>query len=289
LKKQHKGGLGFYTRIQQEGSIGIQDEAILGEEDVGGEHLRSDGMIDVVADVSEEGSAGADDAGDFDALVDGEVGGMGTETQPIEDEEVERAEEIERGVGYGGAVGEIGEVADAVAEDGIAAMHERNGDNGLAEDLEGAGDLVETELGYARDSVGGGEDVGEGLAENGSGGGLGPGVDGALDVGVDTDVVEAVDVVGMSVSDEDGVERLDGVVEHLLAEVDGGVDDEVAIGEGEENGRTETMVARVCGTTDGTVAGDLGDAMRGSGAEEGDLHESSFLATETQRGQRASR
>jgi len=280
VEKTAQWGIEFLHLGARGGSIEVQDEAIVGQENVRGEHLGGDGMIDVVTDVSEEGPAGTDDAGDFDALVDGEVGGMGTKTQAIEDEDFERAEEVERGVGDGGAVGEIGEVADTIAQDGIAAMHERDGEDGSAEELEGGGDFMEMETRNAGDAIGGFEDVGEGAAEGGGGDGLGPGVDGALNVGVDADVVKPVDVVGMSVSEENGVKRLDGMVEHLLTEVDGGVDDNVAVGPGEENGGTETTVARVGGVTNGTIAGDLGDAMRGSGAEEGDLHRSSLPAKE---------
>ena len=61
-----------------------------------------------------------------------------------------------------------------------------------------------------------------------------------------TDVVEAKNVVGVAVGEEDGVELWNTDAEGLVAEVGGGVDNDVAVVEAEPDGGAEAVVAGVC-------------------------------------------
>ena len=85
-----------------------------------------------------------------------------------------------------------------------------------------------------------------------------------------TDVVKAENVVGVAVGEEDGVELGDADAEGLVAEVGGGVDDNVAVVEAKPDGWAEAVVAGVGGGADVAIAADGGDADAGPGTEDGE-------------------
>jgi hypothetical protein len=96
----------------------------------------------------------------------------------------------------------------------------------------------------------------------------------ALDEVEHPQVVEAVDVVGVGVGEEHGIDAADVVNERLLAEVGRGVDEERAATAGiehfDQHAGAQPAVARVGRGADGAVAGDARHAGRGAGAEERD-------------------
>jgi hypothetical protein len=58
--------------------------------------------------------------------------------------------------------------------------------------------------------------------------------------------------------------------QHLLAEIRPGVDDEMAVTAGQQRARPQPLVAWVAATTSVAFAGDNGNALAGTGAEEGE-------------------
>ena len=92
-------------------------EAVVGELHAGGEGGVGGGVAEVVADVGEEGAAGAEFFGDGDCFVEGEVGDVGAVAEGVEDQDVEPFQQRQAFVRDAVGVGAVGEVADAKAED----------------------------------------------------------------------------------------------------------------------------------------------------------------------------
>jgi hypothetical protein len=79
-------------------------------------------------------------------------------------------------------------------------------------------------------------------------------------------IVKSHNVVGVAMGEEDGVEAFEAGAEGLLAKIGSGVDDDVLVIAGEQQGRAETVVVGVGGGADGAVTGERGNAHRGTGA-----------------------
>jgi len=145
-------------------------------------------------------------------------------------------------------------------------VEERNGDDGNAEEFEGAFDFVEKDTG---DGAEGGlivKDVGEGATNDTEG--FGGAVDGHGSALADVEganVVKAEDVIGVAVSEEDGFEAIEAGGEGLGAEVGSGVNDDVLGIAEEKDGGTEALVVRIGGVANGAVAADCWNAHRGAG------------------------
>lgn len=225
-----------------------------------------------VADVSEVGDLGFESGGGFEGLIDGGVGRVGFVAEGVEEEDVEILEEFERGVWDVVVVRQIGEFAEAESVNGHGAVEERDGDDGFSKEIEGsAGEGLDSEMGAAGFLFAIGEDVLEDAADDVEG--VGAAVDG--DVGLlpeikGADIVEAEDVVGVAVSEENGVEFGDAGAEGLVAEVGGGVDDDFAAPVADPGGGAEAAVAGIGRGADGAIAGDGRDADAGAGAEDGE-------------------
>ena len=87
------------------------------------------------------------------------------------------------------------------------------------------------------------------------------------------DFVEAEDVVGVAVREEDRVHAADVVRQRLRAQVGPGVDQQLPAIVGRRSARTgAAAVARIGGPADGAVAADHRHAVRRAGAEKRDLH-----------------
>ena len=95
---------------------------------------------------------------------------------------------------------------------------------------------------------------------------------------VPADVVEAEDVVGVAVGEEDGVEFGDAGAEGLVAEVGRGIDDDIAVVVAQPDGGAEAVVTRVGGGADVAIAADGRDADGGAGTEDGEGDETHFLS-----------
>ena len=237
-------------------------------------------MVEVVGHVGEVGSPGLDAFDEGDGFSEVGVAGVRLAAEGVKDEDVEVLEEREA---FGGDVAEVGEVgcgAEAVAGDLVVAVGDRDAEEvGSEEDDFGSGrggDAVDGDAGAGGVAVGAGA---EGVVEDaldGGGGGL-VGVEREA-VGVveaeRAEVVHAEDVVGVAVGVEDGVEAADVLADGLCVEVGAGVDDDVVVVPGDQDGGAGSAVAGVsirghCGGADGAVAAQRGDAHGGSTSQKG--------------------
>ena len=115
------------------------------------------------------------------------------------------------------------------------------------------------------------EDVGEGALEDDLSIGGGEDRDGRFLAHVEgTDVVEAEDVVGVGVGEDQSVEALEAGAKGLEAEVGRGVNDHVAAGMREQDGGAGAVVAWVGGAANAALAAKRGNAHRSAGAENGE-------------------
>jgi hypothetical protein len=91
------------------------------------------------------------------------------------------------------------------------------------------------------------------------------------DAGESAQVVDSVEMVGVGVGQEDGVEpsnvSADGLFAEVAAEVDEDADGLFWVWGVEPGGGAKASVPRVLGTADRTIATNHGDAVRGSSAE----------------------
>ena len=79
-------------------------------------------------------------------------------------------------------------------------------------------------------------------------------------------VVEAEDVVGVAVGEQDGIEAVEADAEGLLAEVRRGVDHDVLSVAREQQGRAQAIVVRIFRGANGALASQGGHAHGGAGA-----------------------
>ena len=85
-------------------------------------------MVEVVADVGEEGAFGVELVDKLDGFGEVGVAGVGLVAEGVEDEDVEVLEEREAFGGDVAHVGEVGGGAEAVAGDGVAAVGDGDAD-----------------------------------------------------------------------------------------------------------------------------------------------------------------
>ena len=259
-------------------SLEIDLKAIVGEVDVGGEGGVAFGVESAVSEVGEPGALGFDVLSDFDGLGDGEVGGVRFFAEAIDDEDGDITDKIADGWGDGGAIGEVDgagapRAVESESRGGDTAVRdgERNKSGGA--DGEGSGDGMRfgTDVGGA--AVVEIEGVVEGFFESGES--IGIGIEGdAVTIfdGVGAEIVEAGDMIGVAVGIEDGIEAGNGGAEGLGSEIGRGIDDDAEVFVFEPDGGAESAVAGVGGGTDAAVAGEHGNALRSSCAEESESH-----------------
>src|SRR5260221_11957127 len=75
-------------------------------------------------------------------------------------------------------------------------------------------------------------------------------------------IVEAENVIGVGVREEDGVKALKADAKGLLAEVRRRVNDDVLAIAGEKQGRAETIIARILRSANAAIAAERRDAHR---------------------------
>src|SRR5690606_29508210 len=83
-------------------------------------------------------------------------------------------------------------------------------------------------------------------------------------------VVDAVDMVGVGVGEEDGVDPGEALAQNLLAQVGGGVDKHVFVAVGKQGAATGSLVAGIVGLADLTGTTGNGNAGAGSRPENGE-------------------
>lgn len=221
-------------------------------------------------DVSEVGSTCADAARFGDGLIEVEMGRVGAAAQRAENEHVEAGKQLARFIGHVANVGAVGDVLDTVSEYGERAVEEMNGNDGAAEEVEGAGDFDRAEVGFGAGIV---RVVGEAVvkhgAQSGKRGGIAVDVERAAGEPVESaDIVETDDVVGVVMGEEDGVGASDTASDALKPEFGCCVDQDVVLAEVEDGADACAVVARVGGGADGAITGDHGDAVRRAGAKD---------------------
>ena len=234
------------------------------------------GMRNVVAHVSEERALRFDAQSRFDGVRERGVRGMRFVAQGVEKKHVEILQFSDGGFGDFVMVREIGNVAKAEAVDFFAAMHHRDRLEAQAKDFERcAVDQIDVELRDVRAAVLHFEGVGEDAPDGGEGVGRGVDGDGALAVVEGTHVIHSKDVVGVTVGIEDGVEAINSCGEHLGAEVGRCIDEDVTyrasgFAMANQDGGTETDIARVGGMAHGAGAANRGYARTGAGTQNPD-------------------
>ena len=189
-------------------------------------------MVDLVRQMDQPRLARADPLRGPNGLVDGEVRRMPRrDPQAVERERVDAAQQLHRPVRNPVRVRDVREAADAIAEDGPVAVRYRQGRDGDAAVRERRLDVVQLELRLAAADLRVRPDVAERAPDRFCGGGIGECVDRlALPEVEGADVVEAHEVIGMGVREEDEVESWDGELQKLQAEVGGRVDEKVLAG-----------------------------------------------------------
>lgn len=240
-------------------------KAVVSEGDIAGEGSVGCVIIEVASKVGQVRLMGSDPLGDFDGLFDGEVRGVGAVAESVEDEDIESFEEREAGFGDFVAVGAVSDSSDAESVDLEAwTMLEGDEDDLGAEDFDGAS--IEAMHGELRNGSGVrlgevGERVIEGLAESGFDDIGAVNGDGMAEVELEeAEVIESEDVIGVFVGVDHRVDDADAFTEQLLAEIGGGIDQQVALGEAENGATSGALVFRIASRTDGAIAANRGDS-----------------------------
>jgi len=238
------------------------------------------GVVEIVAHVGEEGSAGLELFDEADGFFEMGVAEVRIATQGVEDEDVEVLQERDAFFGDVVHVCEVSSGAEAIAGDLLTAVCDGDAAEAGSEEVEaGAGggvDAVDFDAGAGGVAVFGAEGVVEDTLDGG--GGVVVGVDGQVALVVEAEgaeVVEAHDVVSVAVGVEDGVDVAEVLADGLSVEIGASVDEDDVVVVGEADGGPGATVARVSagrdgGGADGAVATERGDAHGGSGAEKGE-------------------
>ena len=134
-------------------------------------------VVEVVADVGEEGAPGLELLDEGDGVFEVGVAGVGLAAEGVEDEDVEILEEREAFGGDVAHVGEVGGGAEAVAGDGLPAVGDGDALEAGAEELDaGAGvgiEAMELDAGAGGVAVFVAEGVVEDALDGGGGGVVG--------------------------------------------------------------------------------------------------------------------
>ena len=216
-------------------------------------------MRQIVADVGEPRGAGPDPAGGLDRLGHGEVRGMRVIAQRVEHQHPDALEQRPRLVGNPAAVGQVRERPEPVAENEPRAVLDGHGHDELVPQAERAGDGERAQARHAAAARGAlAEDVAEGPAKIGEGGRVAETGDGlALQHVEPPHLVEAEDVVGVAVREQDRVDAGEPEAQRLRAQVGRRVHEHLEpVVELDEDRRAPAPVARVVGPARGALAAD---------------------------------
>ena len=194
--------------------------------------------------------------------------------QRVEDEDVDAVEQRPRRVGNAAAVGQVGEVAEAEAENRPRAVQDRHRLTATPSIANGPSIVVSSICGmpppFCRRRV---EDVAEGAPQvvgrraHRRRRGIAP----LLQHVEAAHFVQAHDVIGVAVREEDRVDARDAVRQRLLPQVGRGVDqDRRAVVDVDVDRRPQPRVARIGRPAHRARAADHRHAVRRAGAEERD-------------------
>src|ERR1700730_2547127 len=195
--------------------------------------------------------------------------------QGIYDQVIQIFEECGRGVWQRAEVGKISRTAKAKAEHFQIAMPQRHGNDLHAHQLERAIDDVKVHAGNSALRGRFIEHIGKGATNHAKSffravdrqRGFLANVEGA-------NVVEAEDVVGMAVGEQNGVEAVETDAQGLLTKVGCGVDDDVWFVARKQQGRAKPIVVGVLRGADAAATRERRHAHRGARAKHGDFYRS---------------
>src|SRR5882724_2689544 len=213
--------------------------------------------------MGEPGAAWLEAVDEFEGLVYRLVHGMRRVAERVEYEFVETLEQSDGRLQDGAEIRQIGGIAEAKTQDVEITVDQRNWRDGCAEKFDGAVDVMDFDEWNRADFRLTVEHVRKraaqdvkcfGVRENRQRGLL-THVEGA-------NVVEPENVVSMGVREEDGVEPLKADAKGLLAEVRRRVNDNVLAIAREEQGRAETVVARIFRSANAATAAERRNAHR---------------------------
>ena len=194
--------------------------------------------------------------------------------QRIKDEDVESLDERPRLIRHAAAIGQVGEVAEAKAEDLSRAVDERHRLKADGADVERAGDGVELNLRQPAALVGRRvEHVEERAPQALAGGGVGiTGNRALLHLAEAARIVQAHDVIGVAVREHDRVDAADALLQRLLAQIGRGVDEDLrAVFDVDEIEGRVRRVARIGRAAHRAPAADHRHAVRSAAAQDGDV------------------
>ena len=190
----------------------------------------------------------------------------------VQHEFIETFEQRHGRVRNSAEVGEIGGAPKAEAENFHIAVEQRHRDKRDAEKFNGAlhGDQGDAWHGAERRLVI--EDVGKHAPDDAK----------CFFIAVDgqrralanierANVVEAENVVGMTVRQQNGVEAVESNTERLLAEVRSGINHNVLAATGDQQGRAQPLIVGIVGLTHAAGTSEGGNTHGGAGTENNDF------------------
>src|SRR5947209_5627126 len=248
-----------FSFIIPHSSFIIYFESVVPPLDSAGQQRRVARVLDVVGDVREVGAARSQLSDVVERAFEPEVCRVRAQAQAVEHESVQAAQHVQRGGRNLAQVGRVGEVVEAVRHHGEPPVDDLDGSN-LKVWAEAEGSAVRDRVGDdLRESAAEGrrlEDVFEDAADVHPRALVGIDAQSAMAEVQGSYVVEAEDVVGVAVRDEDGVEVSKTYAQSLLAEVRGRVYQDRLPAVLDEHGDAQALVARVVGRAGLALAAD---------------------------------
>ena len=246
----------------------------------GERRLRHGMQADVVGHVREVGLARGNAGDERKGFGHVEMGIMLRKAERVDDEHLHAPEFFDLGTFDGLEIGQVRQLAEAVARDGEAVgVVPRNGNDLQLPHPERPGDvdLMQLDFGHAAVFILR-EGIVEVLAHDAEGMGCGVDVDlvhqrRVIDKVESPHVVQPADMIFVFVREEDGVEVADARTEHLAAEIGAGVDDHTHAACLDHGRSAQAVVALVGRGANLAAAPDDRDALRGARSQKGEFHE----------------
>jgi hypothetical protein len=182
-------------------------------------------VAQVVGDMRKPRAAWLEVFDNREGLIHGLMHGVRLIAKRVKDKLFQALKQVQGRVGDGAKVGEVGGASEAIAQDLEVAVEERNRRDGDAEEFEWLAEFVKLNGrngALFRQAI---EDVSKGASKDLEGGCVG--IDGQnciLAQVIGSNIVEAHDVVGMSVGKKHGIEAVEMSAKGLLTKIGSRVD-----------------------------------------------------------------
>lgn len=226
----------------------------------------------VVTHVGEPGLLGLQTRYDGECLLHAVMGGMLLPTEGVENECVYALEILPLVVWYLGAIGDVGEIADAEGEDGSFAMEDTDGSNWRLSNVEGLARIDGHEIHLWRARITMHEDVIVALLQLAGQEGVGIGRKWLL-VAIGTQIVDAETMVKVIVGEEQGIDVANVGSNRLKAEIRAAIHQDLLLVIRLDHGAaTKSVVVGIRRIANGTGASGQRHATGGACSEEGQFH-----------------